>query len=759
MTNSLGQLWRRLCRTGGASAVRDESDGELLRRYLELRDEAAFEALLRRHAGMVFGVCRRVLRDAGAAEDAFQATFLLLLRKAHSIRRLDALACWLHGVAYRVAVRAAVNERKRRQREREAAAMKVAAPASDADSWEVRSVLDAELNRLPEKYRAPLVLCYLEGKTNEEAARQLGWPSGTVKGRLARARELLRKCLARRGLAVGGAALAALLAEETAAAAPLGWVTATVGAAALWTRGKTAAGAFSTNAVALSEGVMRAMFLKRVITAVALLLAVVVGVGASAGAYRAWGGKPADTPAAPAPETRVEDVKFVTIAKEDFQGPKVPHQSVITTAREWQAAMPIYWLNGPPELPAVDFDKQMVLAVAMGTKPSSGYATEITRIERADKGLIVHYREKEPAPGEVVQTAITGPFHIVRTDKGGPVTFVKDRVAPKEGPLPPGAVERLGKPETQTAFASSTVAYSRDGKRIAWVTTAAEKARSTVTVHVWDTATRKEVSRCKFAEDTAMATAGVAFGPDGKTLALATYHEEGGPGKSTRFGRTQVRLFDVDKGKELPAFNGLRGDTSDEFRTLAFAPDGKTVVTNRAWTVEVWDVASGKIDRSFEYGSEDDGGGAAYAVLSPGGVFAFCLNNDPVRLWDVTTGKKIREIKDAGSPVALSADGKVLATTGPEQIRLWSVETGKELRAVKGEANETLLAAFSSDGKLLAWVGKDKTAHVAATATGEEVGTFKTDGGHVAFSPDGKTLASACADGTVLLWKVPGADK
>jgi hypothetical protein len=515
--------------------------------------------------------------------------------------------------------------------------------------------LDAELNRLPEKYRTPLVLCYLQGKTNDEAARQLGWPGGTVKGRLARARELLRKRLVKRGLAVSGAALGAMLAEEAGAAAPLGWVTTTLRAAALWTSGQTAAGAFSANAVALTEGVMRSMFLKKVITAGALLLAAVLGVGVSAGAYRSWGDRP---PKASAP---------------------VPPPASKPTANDLAAAP----------------------------------AARAPNREEPDE--------------------------------------------PKDPSLPKGTVARLGKPEKQTAFPAATVAYSRDGKRIAWVTTAAANPKSTVTVHVWDTAARKEISRCEFAEDTAEATASVALDTNGKTVAIATRHEVVlGAGKSNRHGLAQVRLIDADKGKELPRFEGHRAADGSEIRTLAFSPDGKTITTNHDMEVQVWDVASGKIVRRFAFASEDDGGGIAYEIVSPGGgVFASCLNNGPVRLWDVDAGKKIREIADAGAPHALSADGKILAAQGQRDILFWSVGTGKRLGEVPGRIGPRGTATFSADGKLLAWVDAEDTTHLAAVATGKEVGSFKSDGGHVAFAPDGKTLASMCRDGTVLLWKVP----
>jgi RNA polymerase sigma factor (sigma-70 family) len=193
------------------------SDLELLDRFHRLRDQAAFEQLVRRHGPMVLSVCRRILLHAHDAEDAFQATFLVLVRKAGSLRNPELLANYLYGVAYRVARKARTRIARQSQCERQAKFM----PAEDVYfdlAWqELRFLLDEELQRLPKKYQAPLVLCYLEGLSNEEAARKLGWPSGSISYRLAKGRELLRQRLARRDRAFSADLFASVLLTKLAA--------------------------------------------------------------------------------------------------------------------------------------------------------------------------------------------------------------------------------------------------------------------------------------------------------------------------------------------------------------------------------------------------------------------------------------------------------------------------------------------------------------------------------------------------------------
>lgn len=201
MTNGQGHSVRDLMdQDADSSPALEVGDGELLDRFIGQRDESAFAALVHRHGSMVLGVCRRVLNDWQRAEDAFQVTFLVLARKAESLTRPELLANWLHGVAYRIALKARSRAARQRAHERHVAAMLPAESQPNEPARELKEVLDKELDCLPEKYRAPLVLCYLEGRTNEEAARLLNCPIGSMSNRLARGRGLLRARLTRYGL-------------------------------------------------------------------------------------------------------------------------------------------------------------------------------------------------------------------------------------------------------------------------------------------------------------------------------------------------------------------------------------------------------------------------------------------------------------------------------------------------------------------------------------------------------------------------------
>ncbi|HEY7329165.1 MAG TPA: sigma-70 family RNA polymerase sigma factor [Gemmataceae bacterium] len=268
-----------LRRVLGEASSGGVSDADLLRRFVNERDEAAFELLLWRHAAMVLHVCRQVLSDADAAEDAFQATFLVFVRKARSIGRGEALASWLYRVAYRIALKARAQVKTRTVTSEELDGI-AAAEVVDADERELRRIICEEVNGLPEHYRAAVVACFFEGKTHEEAAKQLGWPRGTVAGRVARARELLRHRLLRRGVTLTMGALVASLTVRTAQAALSGLVDSVIHTARLLATGQTTVAVVLPHVAALAEGVLQTMYwTKAKIAVIVLFLASLGGAG------------------------------------------------------------------------------------------------------------------------------------------------------------------------------------------------------------------------------------------------------------------------------------------------------------------------------------------------------------------------------------------------------------------------------------------------------------------------------------------------
>lgn len=308
-TNRLSSVLQHLLHRVAPAMPGEVRDGDLLNRFIRTRDEAAFELLIWRHGPMVLGLCKRLLKNDQDVEDAFQATFLVLVRKARSIGKREALASWLYKVAYRIACRA--RPRVPVVANHSMPVEELPAPETDSEViWrDVRAHLDQELARLPEAYRRPMILCYLEGKTNDEAARLLGWPKGTVATRLTRGRERLRRRLERRGWALSAAALASVLADKALAGAiPAELVRATFGGALAYAAGSTAAGSLLTSkSLALTEGVVRIMWYDKmkVMTGVVLAL-VLAGTGGGLMLRQAWAATGPDDPQAVRADPPVE---------------------------------------------------------------------------------------------------------------------------------------------------------------------------------------------------------------------------------------------------------------------------------------------------------------------------------------------------------------------------------------------------------------------------------------------------------------------
>jgi RNA polymerase sigma factor (sigma-70 family) len=296
-TNQLNGFLRCLRTTMLLQEASGVTDAQLLESFITRKDEAAFEALVRRHSPMVWGVCCRVLGHVQDAEDAFQATFLVLVRRAASVVPRGMVGNWLHGVAYRTAMKARAAATKRRMKEKQVEVLPEPQAAQHNRLHDLVPLLDQELDRLPDKYRVAVILCDLEGKTHREAARQLDWPVGTLSTRLLRARVMLAKRLTRHGLAITSGALVAVLTQNArAACVPTPLLFSTIKAATLFAAGQTAtAGLISVKVAALTEGVLKTMLLTKLKVAVAVVLVVgLISTSATGLVYYAKAGEQPD---------------------------------------------------------------------------------------------------------------------------------------------------------------------------------------------------------------------------------------------------------------------------------------------------------------------------------------------------------------------------------------------------------------------------------------------------------------------------------
>ena len=454
----LDTVLRHLRKLVGSPAAED-SDGQLLERFLAQRDEAAFAALLARHGPMVWSVCRRLLPQSHDAEDAFQATFLVLVRRARSLDRRGSLAAWLHGVARRVALRARSNHAWERPLTEEVPAMNAIDPTAAAARQELRTLIDEELRRLPEKYRGPVLLCDVEGNTYEEAARQLGYPPGSMSWRLARGRELLRHGLERRGVTLPAALLAALLAEEATAAVPAALAEATARAALLMAAGT--AGALSLSVGALVDGTTRALTVARLkLVAVLLALGLLVA-GAGVATQRALtAGRPV-----PPGEQAEND--------EPAPPPAVPPKDA----------------GNKPEPPAPPVEKPAPRVDQQGDPLPPGAVARLGTLRLRQSDIVSAY-------------AFSADSKLLATGGGDEDEWLHIWDV-ETGKM----VRRL--PESNVTL----IAFSPDGKTLAAIS---RVAREKLYHHrLWNLETGKERSRPK--EFTRFASA-LAFTPDGKTL-------------------------------------------------------------------------------------------------------------------------------------------------------------------------------------------------------------------------------------------------
>ncbi|HEY7312524.1 MAG TPA: sigma-70 family RNA polymerase sigma factor [Gemmataceae bacterium] len=743
---ALGTLLRYLCRLND-SPTPEAADGDLLRRYAA-GEEAAFAALLRRHAPLVWGVCRRLLGDDHDAEDAFQAAFLVLVRKAGSLRRPQSLAGFLHAVAYRVARKARVTAARRRRYETRAEPPRSDDPLAAVEQRDLRALLDEELDRLPEKYRAPLVLCYLEGLTYDEAARRLGWRDGTVCGRLARAREMLRQRLGRRGLTLTAAALTAALAET--ANAPAASLAAVRRMAELFALGEAITDAVSTPAATLAQGLLHTMTVARLKMALAVMLALsVLAGGASWAVHRVL----AEKPAAPnrAEETRAAKTEAVKQVRKDAYGDPLPAGAVARLGtlrfRHEGEAWSLAFSPDDKILASTSHDGLIYLwDAATGkelrrirtTEAKKEYISHVFALAFSPDGKVLASRQTDNAV--CLWDVATGKeLRRIAINNGAPkeegaLCFSPDGKAlafDLMALLPPREFKHrvllldaaTGKEHCHLDFKNGVRFhnFSPDGKAVA-VTVGIEPG-----VQLWDAAAGKLIRKLK-AE-----TFRMAFSPDGKLLASA--------------GDKRIVFTDVKTGEEI----GRMEAKMDLAMSLAFTPDGKTLLSgNQDGKVRVWDVATKKLRRELDahmWMIRD------MALSHDGKTVAVGTVYNTIRLWDVASGKEMFEEHQGHdaqvNAVAFSPDGKMLASGGDnQQIRLWDAAGGKPIRRIKSSARAI---AFAPDGKRLASIWTyNNTARLWDTATGKETLLLPHEGiksanvettlRGLAFSSDGRNV-------------------
>jgi RNA polymerase sigma factor (sigma-70 family) len=724
-----------------AAEARDSylSDQQLLERFVTDREAAAFEALVERHGPLVLRVCRRVLADPHAAEDVFQATFLVLVRKAGSIGRRELLTSWLYGVAYRLARRAKVEAAKRLNRESQTAPRSPIEPLAEVTGRELCLVLEEELDRLPERYRGPFRLCYVEGWTRDQVAGQMGWSLRTLHRRLEQGRKLLHARLTRRGVTLS-AALIATSVSRPAGAVPARLTAVTLKAAL------TAAEAAATAGVSVKMVALLVLAFSAVTTGAGLVVHQMLATEPP----EAKSENPLPTfppktnqpkalmdrhgdPLPPGALARIGTVRFrpgafVKSVSVSPDGKRAA--SAGTSVRLWD-------LVTGKELPTLERQDAirypLVVAFAPDGKALATGGYRGIRCWDTTTGKLLDSQPKTEANGEMSALNFSPDSKLIAAGGREGEVELYDAVSGSRIHAQPGPPAQPGQ-----ASGIQAVVFSPDGRLLA-------SGGYDKRLALWDVATGRLIRQLGEHEKVINA---IAFSPDGKTLASGD-------------GDWTVRLLEVATGREIRRLEGHR----EMVTCVAFTPDGKTLVSGsgnplqgarKETALRLWDVATGK--PLGELGELT--GGLSAVVVTDDGRTLVSAGDGAIRVWDLTRRQEIRRRPGHHSwvaTVAYSPDGKILATAGGDHIiRLWDVATTRELRQLKGCEDAVDTVAFSPDGTLLASGSRKGFIRLWDPATGKELRRIK---GHereavVAFSPDGRSLASASRDGTIALWDV-----
>jgi RNA polymerase sigma factor (sigma-70 family) len=706
----------------------EATDAALLARFLTYRDEQAFTALVDRHGPLVLQVCRRILGDAHDAEDAFQATFLVLARKADTVHPREALPAWLHGVARRVALKARA-ARIRRSCKARPLALPTADPRPDPlaelSARELLALLDEEVRRLPEKYRLAVILCCLEGRSQEEVAQLLGWTPGSVKGRLERGRVRLHERLVRRGLTLSIALSAAEVSRDVASAAVVAGLAAPTvrGALAFAARPAVAGSGVPPGAAALARDVIQGMALANLKLGALLLLALgllvaAAGVGARQGPFASVASGEPTKPAKPLAEAVDRpNSEGQRRARLDAFGDPLPEGAIERwgTLRFRPGGGSINRLLLTP-------DGQTLIS-------SSYYGDRTVCVWEVATGKLVrqfpgHYEENGAVAlspdGKELAIGQDAVIHFYELSSGGELRQVQS---------PLGATEGL--------------AFSPDGRMLA-----SGHARQTLVL--WElSTTATELARFPAGHNSLSL---LAFSSDGRILATSGLLDK------------TIRLFDVASRTERPQLTRAVDlhDWVYAHNAFAFAPRGSTLAVGvqGGSLIRLLDAATGKRIRDLH------GAGKYIAAIawSPDGKILAASYHDPrsgrgsIHLWDMATGTERQRLpthRQAIQSLTFTPDCRTLVGGGIGVIRLWDLATGQERGPTTGFQSPVWCLAQSPDGRTLALGGLDWDAiRLWDRTAGREVGSIPGSHSSFAFSPDGKVLAAIGSQ--VGLWDVAG---